>query len=127
MRRFVPHALFDTMVRRHAQWFMDEEYGHKGIADGVAKIVNAGGKVGLGSHGQFQGLGAHWEIWNLQSGGLSEHDTLRVVTIFGAEALGLQRDLGSLEAGKLADLVVLDENPLENIRHTNTIHYVMKN
>lgn len=127
MRRFVPHALFDTMVRRRAQWFMDEEYGHKGIADGVAKIVNAGGKVGLGSHGQFQGLGAHWEIWNLQSGGLSEHDTLRVVTIFGAEALGLQRDLGSLEAGKLADLILLDENPLEDIRHTNTICFVMKN
>ena len=127
MRRFIPHALFDTMVRRRGQWFMDEEYGHTGIADGVRKVVEAGGRVGLGSHGQFQGLGAHWEIWNLQSGGLSPHDTLRVVTIFGAEALGLQRDLGSVSAGKLADLVVLDENPLEDIRHTDTLRYVMKN
>ena len=127
IRRYIPHALLDTMVRRRGQWFMDEEYGHKGIADGVAKIVRAGGKVGLGSHGQFQGLGAHWEIWNLQSGGLTPHETLEVVTIFGAEALGLQRDLGSLESGKLADLVVLDANPLDDIRNTNTIRYVMKN
>ncbi|HJO39817.1 MAG: amidohydrolase family protein [Vicinamibacterales bacterium] len=127
MRRFIPHALFDTMVRRRGQWFMDEEYGHTGIADGVRKVVEAGGKVGLGSHGQFQGLGAHWEIWSLQSGGLSPHDTLRVATIFGAEALGLQRDLGSITAGKLADLLVLDENPVDNIRHTESIRYVMKN
>ena len=127
MRRFIPHALFDTMVRRRGQWFMDEEYGHKGIAEGVRKVVEAGGRVGLGSHGQFQGLGAHWEIWSLQSGGLSPHDTLRVATIFGAEALGLQRDVGSVSVGKLADLIVLDENPLDDIRHTDTLRYVMKN
>ena len=82
---------------------------------GVADIVHAGGRAGLGSHGQLQGLGAHWETWNLGSGGLTPHETLRVVTIFGAEAIGLQQDLGSLEAGKLADLLVLDRNPLENI------------
>jgi imidazolonepropionase-like amidohydrolase len=75
----------------------------------------------------MQGLGAHWETWNLGSGGLTPHETLRVVTLFGAEAIGLQQDLGSLEAGKLADLLVLDRNPLENIRNTNSIRYVMKN
>jgi imidazolonepropionase-like amidohydrolase len=127
MRRFIPHELYDTMVRRRAQWFLPEEYGHQGIAKGVADIVRAGGRVGLGSHGQFQGLGAHWEIWNLQSGGLTPHETLRVATIFGAEALGLQQDLGSLERGKLADLLVLDKNPLTDIRNTLAIKYVMKN
>jgi imidazolonepropionase-like amidohydrolase len=127
MRRFIPHELYDTMVRRRGQWFLPEEYGHRGIAKGVADIVRAGGRVGLGSHGQFQGLGAHWEIWNLQSGGLTPHETLRVATIFGAEALGLQKDLGSLERGKLADLLVLDRNPLTDIRNTLSIRYVMKN
>jgi cytosine/adenosine deaminase-related metal-dependent hydrolase len=52
---------------------------------------------------------------------------LRTATILGAEAIGLDGDLGTIEPGKLADLVVLEENPLDNIRHTNTIRYVMKN
>ncbi len=127
MRRFIPHELYDTMVRRRSQWFLPEEYGHQGIAKGVADVVHAGGRVGLGSHGQFQGLGAHWEIWNLQSGGLTPLETLRVATIYGAEALGLQKDLGSLESGKLADLIVLDRNPLADIHSTTSIRYVMKN
>jgi imidazolonepropionase-like amidohydrolase len=127
LRRWVPWELLDNMIRRRTQWFLPEEYGHAQIAKGVADIVRAGGRAGLGSHGQLQGLGAHWETWNLQSGGLTPHETLRVVTLFGAEAIGLQQDIGSLEPGKMADLLVLDRNPLENIRNTNSIRYVMKN
>ncbi len=127
LRKWVPWELLDNMIRRRAQWFIPEEYGHSQIAKAVADVVRAGGRAGLGSHGQLQGLGAHWETWNLQSGGLSNHDTLKVITIFGAEAIGLQQDVGSLEPGKLADLVVLDKNPLENIRNTNSVRYVMKN
>ena len=127
LRRWVPEELLDTMIRRRPQWFIPEEYGHTKIGKQVADIVHAGGRAALGSHGQLQGLGAHWETWNLGSGGLTPHETLRVVTLYGAEAIGMQQDVGSLEAGKMADLIVLDRNPLENIRNTNSIRFVMKN
>ena len=127
LNKWIPNELLDTMIRRRPQWFAPEEYGHTKLGKQVADIVHAGGRAGLGSHGQLQGLGAHWETWNLGSGGLTTHETLKVVTIFGAEAIGLQQDVGSIEPGKLADLVVLDANPLVNIRNTNTVRYVMKN
>jgi Tol biopolymer transport system component/imidazolonepropionase-like amidohydrolase len=127
LARFVPHQLLDEMLRRREKWFALEEYGHRGIAEGCAKVVRAGGRVCLGSHGQLQGLGAHWEIWNLGSGGLTPHETLRCATLFGADAIGLQQDLGSLEPGKLADLQVLDRSPLDELKNISGIRYVMKN
>jgi Tol biopolymer transport system component/imidazolonepropionase-like amidohydrolase len=127
LRRWIPAELLDTMSRRRGQWFLPEEYPHVGLGKQVAAVVHAGGRAALGSHGQMQGLGAHWETWNLGSGGLTPHETLRVVTLYGAEAIGMQQDVGSIEAGKMADLLVLDRNPLENIKNTNSIRYVMKN
>ncbi|MCG8469219.1 MAG: amidohydrolase family protein [Gemmatimonadetes bacterium] len=128
LARFTPHAALDAVTRRrNAGWFMDEEHVFADLAVGVKQLVDAGGKVGVGSHGQLQGLGYHWELWSMQAGGLSEHDALRAATIYGAEAIGFGDDLGSIAGGKLADLVVLEGNPLDDIRNTNTVRYVMKN
>ena len=106
---------------------MPEEQVFPKHAKTMKSLVQAGGLAGIGSHGEFQGLGYHWEMWAMGSGGMKPFDVLRVATILGATGLGLDKDLGSLKAGKLADLVILDKNPLDNIRNTNTVVYVMKN
>ena len=75
----------------------------------------------------MQGLGVHWEMWIMAMGGMTNPEVLRAATIDGARIIGIDQDLGSIEEGKLADLVILQGNPLEEIRNTNTIRYVMKN
>jgi Tol biopolymer transport system component len=128
LQRFTPHQELDAKTRRRgAGWFMDEEHVFDDHARELAEMVEAGGLAGVGSHGQLEGLGYHWELWAVASGGLSNHDALRVATMHGARAIGLERELGSLEAGKLADVLVLEGNPLEDLRQTNTLTHVMKN
>jgi len=127
VRRFIPHNIVDDHTRRRRLWVRNDELAFPRLAAQDAKIIKAGGRVCIGSHGQFQGLGYHWEMWALASGGASNMDVLRSATIRGAEAMGYAQDLGSIEAGKLADLVVFDKNPLDDIHNTNSIVYVMKN
>jgi Tol biopolymer transport system component len=127
LNRFTPRDVVERKTLRRPGWWAPSQWSFQLFAEQAAKMVAAGGRVGMGSHGQLQGLGAQWEVWNIASGGMPRYDVLRVATIFGAEALGHEKDLGSLEAGKLADLQVLDKNPLDDIKNTNTIRYVMKN
>ena len=131
LNRFTPYEELNSKARRRAGglggWFTPEDHVFQKHAQSVKSVVNNGGLAGIGSHGQLQGLGYHWEMWSVGSGGLTPHQTLKVATILGAEALGLDKELGSIEGGKLADLVIMDANPLLNIRNTNTIRYVIKN
>lgn len=123
---YTPASIVDARSRRRtASEYGD--YGHIEASKAVNQIALGGTKVNLGSHGQIQGLGAHWELWMLAQGGMTPIQALHCATINGASYLGMDKEIGSLEQGKLADLVVLNENPLEDIRNSEKIKYVMVN
>lgn len=125
---FTPRGIVDSRSRHRTMVPVKEyENGHMLVAETAKELVNAGMKLNMGAHGQLQGLGAHWETWMLASGGLSNHETLKAATINGANYIGAGQDIGSLEVGKLADMLVLDRNPLEDIENTQYIHQVMIN
>ena len=101
------------------------DYSYPLVAQAMADIIAEGGWGALGSHGEHHGLAPHWELW-MGASALGNHGALEVASLHGARFLGADKDLGSLEVGKLADLVVLNANPLQNIRATADARYVMK-
>jgi len=126
LTRFVPDYVVEPRARRR-QKAPEEDYNHIRIAEGLKDLVDRGVLVNTGAHGQLAGLAEHWEIWMFAQGGMTPLEALRGATMHPARTLGMEREIGSLEPGKLADLVVLDANPLENIRDTDKVRQVMLN
>jgi imidazolonepropionase-like amidohydrolase len=123
---FTPRSIIDSRSRRRMM-ADEDDWNYIENAKAAKGALAAGAKVQLGAHGQLQGLGAHWELWMFVQGGMTPLEAIRSGTLSGAEYLGLDKDIGSLEPGKLADLIVMEENPLDNIQNSETIRYVMKN
>ncbi len=126
--KYTPRSIVDARSR-HRTMVPNEEYdnGHILVSKTCKALSDAGVKVNLGAHGQLQGLGAHWELWMLQQGGMTNHEALKAATINGADYIGMSKDIGSLKVGKLADLIVLENNPLEDIRNSEGVIYTMIN
>lgn len=126
--KYTPRSIIDSRSR-HRTMIPQEEYenGHILSASMAKDLLREGVNVNLGAHGQLQGLAAHWELWMFEQGGMTNMEALQVATINGARYLGMDADLGSIEEGKLADLIVIDGNPLKNIRDTEQVTHTMVN
>ncbi|WP_198683337.1 amidohydrolase family protein [Peristeroidobacter agariperforans] len=126
VQRFIPGGLLDVKTRVQ-KWMRHEDQTYSTFAADALAIQRAGGLVGMGSHGEMQGIGYHWELEAYASGGATPHEVLRAATIGSSEVIGRAAELGSIEAGKYADLLILDRDPLNNIANTNSLSFVMKN
>ncbi|MGB0591825.1 MAG: amidohydrolase family protein [Myxococcota bacterium] len=126
LRRFVPARVLDARGRRPAT-APHHEWNHIDVARFAKRLIDAGGRVQVGGHGQREGLGAHWEMWALAQGGFTPHEALRSGTMHGAFYLGLDKDLGSLKPGKLADVALIAGDPLADIRDSEKVRFVIAN
>ena len=118
----------DARTYRGGQWTRAEDWNHQQAARDAASMQDKGLLVTMGAHGQLQGLGVHWELWSLGGpGAMSPMKAIQAATINGAKYLGLDAVLGSVTAGKLADMVVLDADPREDLHNTTRIHMVIHN
>ncbi|MBB4630844.1 LpqB family beta-propeller domain-containing protein [Sphingosinicella soli] len=103
------------------------DVGFRSVGRSIKRLDDAGVTVNVGSHGQSSGIAIHWEMQLLAEGGMTQMRILRAATINGAKTFGLDHQLGSIEPGKLADLIVLDRDPLVDIKNTNSVRYTMVN
>ena len=126
LRALVPRHIYEPRARRRVM-AGDGDWNHVRAARFAKQLVDAGGRVNLGAHGQREGLAAHWELWSFVQGGMTPLEALRAGTLHGAMYLGMDRELGSIEVGKLADLAIVDGNPLVDIRTSAEVRYTMAN
>lgn len=123
LTQFVPSWLLDGRARRPAHAPLSE-YNHIAVAAAAKGLTDAGVVVNIGGHGQREGLAPHWEIWMLEQGGYSPLEALHAATANGASYLGLD-DIGTIEVGKLADFIVIDGDPTEDIRLTKEVKWTI--
>jgi imidazolonepropionase-like amidohydrolase/Tol biopolymer transport system component len=126
LSRFVPPFVLDPRSRRRLM-APEDDFNHIQNAKIAKRLADAGVSVQVGAHGQREGLGAHWEMWMLVQGGMTPREALACATRNGAAYLGMGKDLGSLEVGKLADVVVIDGDPTADIRQSERVRYTMVN
>ena len=126
LQTFSPPLAVEARSRRRTM-VPEEEFNHIRTASVAGDLLRAGVNVNLGAHGQRNGLDAHWELWSFGQGGMTPLEAIRVATLNGARYLGMDADLGSLEEGKLADLIVLEANPLDDLRNSEEIRWTMVN
>ena len=122
-KHYPPTELAANNARREIA--PEEDYVDDNSAREAHKLAKLGVPVSIGAHGQEAGIAAHWELWSFVRGGMSPVEALAAGTIESARSLGYDRDVGSLEAGKLADLVVLDADPSVDIRNSDKVSKVM--
>ncbi len=126
--RHHPRRALDQRAWRWKLHAQEGDWNHQQTARDAAKMARDGVLVTLGAHGQLQGLGVHWELWGLAGpGAMTPMEALHAATLQGARYLGLESQLGTVEAGKLADLVVLDADPRDDIHHSTDIAFTVKN
>ncbi|NQV37602.1 MAG: PD40 domain-containing protein [Candidatus Marinimicrobia bacterium] len=125
LQQFMPQALLDQKRRR--KMVEDDDYNFIENAKAAKTLLDAGVIVNNGAHGQLAGLGVHWEMWMMAQGGMTPLEALEVSTLNGAKYIGMENDIGSLSVGKLADLIILNKNPLENIQNSDSVEMVMLN
>ncbi|WP_428719391.1 amidohydrolase family protein [Undibacterium curvum] len=126
LSKYVPRSVLQPRsIRRETA--PEEDFNVLRVAKAANELQRAGVPVNLGAHGQREGLAAHWEMWTMVKGGMTPIEAIRSATLNGARYLGLDKDVGSLEAGKLADLMIVNGDVLQDIRQSDRITHVMMN
>ncbi len=125
LRRLYPEWALAKLFSR-VRWVDPSQELYPRLAASAGAAQTAGAVIGIGSHGNYPGIGYHWELYAMAAGGLAPRQVLKMATMGGAETIGRMSDVGSLEPGKFADLLVFQADPLADIHNVDSLRRVMK-